>query len=182
MRPSFRLTVAGFTFCRTDRELVISGGCPRRGPARACPADHGRRSLLDYRATFSRPSNRITLTGKLVADIPAHSVIVIDDQGQSDEYWNVGYAARIAKDGTFRLSIDHPVRADGHLRAFSASTTELSAVTARGSSGTTVAKSRKVIAFATGRTGSAGNSARESFGRRCRPLRWHGSGESSPIR
>ena len=50
------------------------------------------------------------------ADIPAHSVIVIDDQGQSDEYWNVGYAARIAKDGAFRLSIDHPARADGHLR------------------------------------------------------------------
>ena len=72
--------------------------------------------LLDYRATFSRPSNRITLTVKLVADIPSHSVIVIDDQGQSDEYWNVGYAARIANDGTFRLSIDHPARADGHLR------------------------------------------------------------------
>jgi hypothetical protein len=73
--------------------------------------------LVDFRPSYSNASNRITLAGKLVSDIPAHSVIVIDDLGKpDDEYWFVSHAARIAAEGTFRVAVDHPARADGHFR------------------------------------------------------------------
>jgi hypothetical protein len=56
----------------------------------------------------------ITLAGKLVSDMVAHSVIVIDDRGNpGDEYWLRGHAARIGPQGTFRVTIDHPARVDG---------------------------------------------------------------------
>jgi hypothetical protein len=52
-----------------------------------------------------------------VSDMLAHSVIVIDDLGNpGDEYWFRSHAARIARDGTFRVAIDRPARADGHFR------------------------------------------------------------------
>ncbi len=71
--------------------------------------------LVDYRPTYSRASNRITLAGKLVSDMHAHSVVVIDDLGDPrDQYWYRGHVARIASDGTFRVAIDHPAQADGH--------------------------------------------------------------------
>jgi hypothetical protein len=73
--------------------------------------------LIEFRPTFSRSSNRITLAGKLVSDMPAHSVIVIDDLGNpGDEYWFVSHAARIGPDGAFRVNIEHPARAEGHFR------------------------------------------------------------------
>lgn len=73
--------------------------------------------LVGYHPTYSRASDRITLAGKLVADMPAHSVIVFDDLGRpDDQYWYRSHVARIAPDGTFRVAIDHPARADGHFR------------------------------------------------------------------
>jgi hypothetical protein len=73
--------------------------------------------LVDYRPAYSRASNRITLAGKLVSDTPAHSVVVIDDRGEpGDEYWFGSHVARIAPDGTFRVAIDHPARAEGRFR------------------------------------------------------------------
>jgi hypothetical protein len=73
--------------------------------------------LVDFKATYSRSSNRIALAGKLVSDMLAHSIIVIDDLGNlGDEYWFRSLAARIARDGTFRVAIDRPARADGHFR------------------------------------------------------------------
>ena len=42
---------------------------------------------------------------------------MIDDLGQPrDDYWHRSHTARIAPDGTFRVVIDKPARADGHLR------------------------------------------------------------------
>jgi hypothetical protein len=73
--------------------------------------------LIDYRPSFSRSSNRITLAGKLVADMPAHSVVVIDDRGNpGDEYWLRSHVGRIGPDGTFRVAIDQPARANSHFR------------------------------------------------------------------
>jgi Tol biopolymer transport system component len=73
--------------------------------------------LVDFKPTFSRTANRITLAGKLVSDIPAHSVIVLDDLGKpEDEYWYRSHVARIALDGTFKVLIDRPARANGHFR------------------------------------------------------------------
>jgi WD40-like Beta Propeller Repeat len=73
--------------------------------------------LINYKAAYSRASNRITLTGKLVSDMHAHSVFVIDDLGKpGDEYWFRSHVGRIAADGTFRVVIDQPARADGIFR------------------------------------------------------------------
>jgi WD40-like Beta Propeller Repeat len=72
--------------------------------------------LVGYNPTYSRAADRITLAGKLVADMHAHSVIVFDDLGQGEEYWCRSHVARIAADGTFRVAIDHPARASGHFR------------------------------------------------------------------
>ena len=73
--------------------------------------------LVNYKAAYSRGSNRITLTGKLVSDMHAHSILVIDDLGKpGDDYWFRSHVARIAPDGTFRVVIDQPARADGMFR------------------------------------------------------------------
>jgi hypothetical protein len=73
--------------------------------------------LVDYKAAYSRASNRIALTGKLISDMSAHSIIIIDDLGKpGDEYWFGSHAARIAPDGSFRVVIANPARADGHFR------------------------------------------------------------------
>ncbi len=73
--------------------------------------------LAEFKATFSRTSNRTTLAGKLVADLPAHSVVVLDDLGKpEDEYWYRSHVARIAPDGTFKVAIDRLAKANGHFR------------------------------------------------------------------
>jgi hypothetical protein len=41
-------------------------------------------NLIDYRPSFSRSTNRITLASKLVANVTAHSVVVIDDRGNPE--------------------------------------------------------------------------------------------------
>ncbi len=70
--------------------------------------------LENYKASFNATNRTVTLSGKLVADLPAHSVVVMDDQGRpGDEYWFRTYVARIAPDGTFRVAIDKPIQTDG---------------------------------------------------------------------
>lgn len=73
--------------------------------------------LVNYKPTYTKSSNRITLAGKVVSDVPAHSVVVLDDLGKpEDEYWNRGHVARVEPDGSFRVAVDRPARADGHFR------------------------------------------------------------------
>ncbi len=73
--------------------------------------------LADYKPTYSKATNRITLAGKVVADMPAHSVVVLDDLGKpEDEYWHRSHVARVGPDGSFRVAVDRPARADGHFR------------------------------------------------------------------
>lgn len=73
--------------------------------------------LADYKPTYSKASNRIILAGRLISDMPAHSVVVLDDRGKpEDEYFNRGHVARIDPDGRFRVAIERPARADGQFR------------------------------------------------------------------
>jgi hypothetical protein len=73
--------------------------------------------LVDYKPVYDRPSDRITLAGKLVADMPAHSVVVLDDLGKpEDDYWYRSHVGRIGPDGGFRVVVDNPARASGHFR------------------------------------------------------------------
>jgi hypothetical protein len=73
--------------------------------------------LVDYKATYRRSSNQITLAGKLVSEIAGHSVVVLDDLGKpNDEYWYRSHVGRIEPNGQFRVVIDRPARADGQFR------------------------------------------------------------------
>ncbi len=72
---------------------------------------------MNWKPIYTKSADRITISGKLVADMPAHSVIVLDDLGQpDDEYWYRSHVARIGADGGFRVTIDKPARASGHFR------------------------------------------------------------------
>jgi len=73
--------------------------------------------LVDYKPQFGRRSDRITLAGRLVADMPAHSVVVLDDLGKpDDDYWCRSHVARVGPDGAFVVEVEHPDRANGHFR------------------------------------------------------------------
>jgi hypothetical protein len=74
-------------------------------------------ALVDYHPAYDRSSNRITLSGRLVADLPAHSVAVLDDLGQlEDDYWSRSHVSRIDAEGCFRVIVDKPARASGLFR------------------------------------------------------------------
>lgn len=68
--------------------------------------------LVDYKASFNQAEDMVTISGKLVSDQKAHSIVVIDDQGK--EYWNRSYVARIGEDGRFQIRINQPAKADGY--------------------------------------------------------------------
>jgi hypothetical protein len=72
---------------------------------------------LDCKARFDSKKRQVTLSGKLMASLPAHTAIVLDDLGNpDDEYWLRGYIGRIGADGTFRVSVDPPSAPAGHYR------------------------------------------------------------------
>jgi hypothetical protein len=71
-------------------------------------------TLTDYKPGFSASNDSVTISGKLVSDRLAHSVIVADDHGKpDDDYWYRSYVSRLAPDGTFQVTIDKPAKADG---------------------------------------------------------------------
>jgi hypothetical protein len=74
-------------------------------------------TLRDFRASFDRERRQAVVSGKLTTNVPAHSVVVIDDmEKKPDPYWTRGYAARLGEDGTFRVTIDEPVTSDGRIK------------------------------------------------------------------
>ncbi len=73
--------------------------------------------LVDYRAVFEEREDAISISGKLITDQPAHSVVLLDDLGRpKDLYWCHGYAARIGSDGLFQIKIPRPPRNAGQYR------------------------------------------------------------------
>jgi hypothetical protein len=75
--------------------------------------------LANYKAVFDPGANAVIVSGKLVAQRPAHSVVLIDDRGDKSptaEYWSRSYAARIAPDGSFQIKVNDPARVDGAYR------------------------------------------------------------------
>lgn len=73
--------------------------------------------LVNYKADYDAKKDCIKITGKLISDRAAHSVIVTDDLGKPrDQYWVRGHTARLAADGTFQVAIDRPSRTSGHYR------------------------------------------------------------------
>lgn len=73
--------------------------------------------LANYKAAFNRKSKTITVSGKLISDRSAHSVILVDDMdNKPGEYWKRAYVGRIQKDGSFSTEIDEPVPSGGKFR------------------------------------------------------------------
>ena len=72
--------------------------------------------MEDYKAVYDPAADTMTVSGKLVASKPAHSVVLIDDRGDKIDYWSRSYAARLAPDGTFQIKINDPAKVDGQYR------------------------------------------------------------------
>lgn len=70
--------------------------------------------LRSFRPVYDRRERRITLRGRLVSDIPAHSIVAIDipEEGPGD-YWKKAYAARLDENGTFTLHVDELLPSSG---------------------------------------------------------------------
>jgi hypothetical protein len=68
--------------------------------------------LLDFKTACNSANDSVTLSGKLVSDQHAHSVVVIDEPKKvRSDYWHQSHATRIAPDGTFQVNIKHPASA-----------------------------------------------------------------------
>lgn len=75
--------------------------------------------LADYRAVFDPAADTVTVSGRLIAQASAHSVVLIDDRGDKTptaDYWSRSYAARLAPDGRFQLTVNDSAKADGEFR------------------------------------------------------------------
>ncbi len=73
--------------------------------------------LVDYKATFESKENRVMISGKLITDQQAHTVVLLDDVGRpKDLYWCQSHAARIGRDGRFQIKITSPAKTTGQYR------------------------------------------------------------------
>jgi predicted Zn-dependent protease len=73
--------------------------------------------LVDYKPAFNQADDTVTISGKLISDQPAHSVVLLDDLGRpKDQYWVLSHTARIGPDGAFQIKINKPAKVDGHYR------------------------------------------------------------------
>ena len=73
--------------------------------------------LADYKTIFDKNSNCIDISGRLISDQTAHSVVLLDDQGRpKDEYWVQSFVGRIGTGGVFQIKIKNPTRVSGHYR------------------------------------------------------------------
>ena len=74
--------------------------------------------LLDFKASHDKKTGRLDITGKLKSDYPAHSAIVanVPKQPYRGGYWQKMFVGRIAKDGTFSVSVSELKATDGELR------------------------------------------------------------------
>jgi hypothetical protein len=71
----------------------------------------------DFKSIYDSKRNRFRLTGQLKSNVPAHSIVAIDDPmvGPKD-YWKKAYAARLSEDGQFELFVDELSPSSGTLQ------------------------------------------------------------------
>ena len=73
-------------------------------------------SIEDFSVTHDTNQNRFVVTGKVVSNYAAHSVVVANQSSANrSDYWRQCFASRITKDGTFKLEVDELDNADGQL-------------------------------------------------------------------
>lgn len=74
-------------------------------------------AVKNLRTEYERTEKRFVLTGRLEANLPAHSIVAIDIPEKGlDDYWKRGYASRLEKDGSFKLFVDELVPSSGTLK------------------------------------------------------------------
>jgi hypothetical protein len=70
-----------------------------------------------YRARYDRAAGTIEVTGQLVSDGKAHSVVLADDAApHQEDYWRKAYVARLDGDGRFTVHVREPSRSKGTFR------------------------------------------------------------------
>jgi len=73
--------------------------------------------LKGYRARYDRPSDEIIVSGSLVSNGKAHSVVLVDEAPpRQQNYWRKAYAARIGGGGEFEVRVREPSPAAGVFR------------------------------------------------------------------
>jgi hypothetical protein len=71
-------------------------------------------TLSDYQARHDRRRQVVNVQGRVTSDVPAHSVIVVDDMdNKPGEYWRRAYVSRLEEDGTFDVVVDELVPGGG---------------------------------------------------------------------
>jgi hypothetical protein len=91
------------------KHFVFSGTAEHRG---VLPSVR----VQGYRARYDRARGEIEVTGKLVSDGTAHSVVLTDDAPNQEDYWRKAYVARLGSDGRFTIRVNEPSRSKGTFR------------------------------------------------------------------
>jgi hypothetical protein len=71
----------------------------------------------DFQVTYDKKSDRLIVSGKVVSDYRAHSIVVANEsKATRSDYWMKCFADRVAADGSFQVAIDELDHTDGQLR------------------------------------------------------------------
>lgn len=70
----------------------------------------------DFKVRHDVQQDRFVATGKVVADCPAHSIVIANESSANrSDYWRKTFSGRITKDNIFQVEIDELNRSDGQL-------------------------------------------------------------------
>ncbi|HEY8503593.1 MAG TPA: hypothetical protein VIL46_03365, partial [Gemmataceae bacterium] len=73
--------------------------------------------VRDYRARHDRARGEIVVSGRLVSNGKAHSVVLTDDAPPNQEdYWRKAYVVRPGADGRFEVRVREPSGPSGTFR------------------------------------------------------------------
>ena len=73
--------------------------------------------VRDYKARYVQSRNEIVVTGRLVSNGTAHSVVLVDEAPpRQEDYLLKAYAARMGDDGKFEVRVREPSGAAGTFR------------------------------------------------------------------
>ena len=74
-------------------------------------------TVRDFQARYDRRKKHFVLSGRLVSDVGAHSVVAIDIPKKGPgEYWKKGFAARLSEEGGFELVVHELLPSSGVMK------------------------------------------------------------------
>ncbi|MBI1246922.1 hypothetical protein GC197_03650 [bacterium] len=89
---------------------VFSGSIDKRGQM-------PKFQMTSCEGKFQRSGQFLEITGQIETDIPAHSVVVIDESPQNDGgYFRKSFAGRVDQDGNFRVKVEELDHQQGNLQ------------------------------------------------------------------